>query len=80
MTNTKFFEQIADQLSAVLPLNLNLVKADIQQHFRDILQAQFNKLDLVTREEFDVQTKVLARTRENFAQLEKKVLELEQQK
>ncbi|WP_438404672.1 accessory factor UbiK family protein, partial [Aeromonas hydrophila] len=46
---------------------------------RQVLQAQLGKLDLVSREEFDVQTKVLLRTREKLAALESKLAQLEQQ-
>jgi len=77
MIDTKFFGQVASKLGAALPEGLSAAKADLQRHFRDILQAQFAKLELVTREEFDVQAKVLARTREKLETLEKKVSELE---
>ena len=46
---------------------------------RQVLQAQLSKLDLVSREEFDVQTKVLLRTREKLAALESKLSQFEQQ-
>ena len=49
----------------------------MEKNVRSLLTGTFNKLDLVTREEFDVQTRVLARTREKVEQLEKLVAELE---
>ena len=77
MLDNTVFSQIADKLSAALPSDLKRAKSDIEQRFRDILQAQFSKLDLVTREEFEIQSKVLARTRAKLEQLEKKITELE---
>ena len=50
---------------------------DLEKNFRGLLAATFARLDLVTREEYDVQTEVLARAREKLAALEKRVAELE---
>lgn len=63
-------ETLAKNLYAALPGNLQQVEKDIKQQFKDILQATFARMDLVTREEFDVQTKVLARTREKVDALQ----------
>jgi ubiquinone biosynthesis accessory factor UbiK len=52
---------------------------DIEQNFRALFSSALGRLDLVTREEFDVQTKVLARAREQLAALEARVAELERQ-
>ncbi|MNC64235.1 Membrane fusogenic activity [compost metagenome] len=52
---------------------------EVEKKTRQVLQAQLGKLDLVSREEFDVQTKVLLRTREKLAALEAKLAQLEQQ-
>ena len=51
---------------------------DIEKNLRALLSSAFSRLDLVTREEFDVQTEVLARTREKLTRLEAKLAELEQ--
>jgi ubiquinone biosynthesis accessory factor UbiK len=51
--------------------------ADLEKNLRALLQSAFSRLDLVTREEFDVQREVLARTRAKLAELEAKLLELE---
>ena len=51
--------------------------ADMEKNLRALLSATFAKLDLVTREEFDVQSEVLARTREKLTRLEAKLAELE---
>ena len=56
------------------------IKADFEKNMRALLAQGFTKLDLVTREEFDVQTQVLARAREQLAALEARVAELEAQR
>ncbi len=77
MLNAKIIEDISSKLSAVA----NSVPAkDVERNMRALLAQGFAKLDLVTREEFDVQTQVLARTREKLAALEKLVAELEAQR
>lgn len=63
-------EELAKKLLAVLPENLQVINSDIQSKFNDVLQIAFTKLDLVTREEFDAQVKVLARTRAKVEALE----------
>jgi BMFP domain-containing protein YqiC len=77
MLNEKIFEDISAKLSAVA--NSSPAK-DIEKNMRALLMQGFAKLDLVTREEFDVQTQVLARTREKLAALEARVAELEAQR
>jgi len=76
MINTQTIEQLAHSLSQQLPSGLNDLKADAEKNFKAILQQQFAKLDLVTREEFDTQNAVLTRTREKLDVLEKAVSEL----
>ncbi len=75
--DTKIFTEAAQKLADILPADLKAAKTSLQAHFREILQSQFAKLDLVTREEFDVQSKVLLRTRSKLEELEKKIAELE---
>jgi BMFP domain-containing protein YqiC len=77
MMDTKILTQIAEKLGDILPVDLQEVKTDLQKHFREILQVQFAKLDLVTREEFDVQQKVLLRSREKLEALARKIEALE---
>jgi len=74
MQNQKLFEEINERVRAILAQS---PAADIEKNMRAMLTALFSRLDLVTREEFDVQEQVLARTREKLAQLEAKVAELE---
>ncbi|MBA2652775.1 MAG: accessory factor UbiK family protein [Tatlockia sp.] len=67
------FEDLAKKLFSALPTNLQNMEKEIEQKFKEILQAAFARLDLVTREEFDIQTKVLARTREKLDTLQGQV-------
>lgn len=77
MLNQKIF----DDLSAKLNEAVNSAPAqDFERNARALLAQGFAKLDLVTREEFDVQTQVLARTREQLTALEARVAELEAQR
>ncbi|CAM2931208.1 accessory factor UbiK family protein [Legionella worsleiensis] len=76
MFDTKQFDDLAQMLFATLPTSLQNIENDIQQKFKEVLQATFTRLDLITRDEFDVQCKVLARTREKLEQLQKQVDEL----
>lgn len=76
MFDPKYFDDLAKKLMAALPASLQNIEKDIQQKFKDVLQAAFSHLDLVTREEFDVQTKVLGRTREKLELLQQQVDEL----
>ncbi|MGE6080336.1 accessory factor UbiK family protein, partial [Aeromonas veronii] len=62
-----------------LPPGIRSMGEEAEKKMRQVLQAQLGKLDLVSREEFDVQTKVLLRTREKLAALESKLAQLEQQ-
>ncbi|EMO7837444.1 accessory factor UbiK family protein [Morganella morganii] len=77
MIDPKKIEQITTQLQSALPKGVREIGADIDKKMRAILQSQLGKLDLVNREEFDVQTQVLLRTREKLSQMEKRLAELE---
>jgi len=74
MQNPRFFDDISARVSAVLA---NSPAKDLEKNLRANLSAFFSKLDLVTREEFDIQAKVLERTREKLARLEAQLVELE---
>ena len=74
MLNQKIFEEVSAKLKDVLGQS---PAADIEKNLRAILQSVFAKLDLVTREEFDVQQAVLLRTREKLETLEAQVSALE---
>jgi hypothetical protein len=77
MLDNKVLDDIARRLSGAMPATAKVVQNDLEKNLRAATQAVFAKLDLVTREEFDVQRKVLARSREKIEQLEKQVTELE---
>lgn len=72
----KHLEELTKKLFAVLPENMQILDNEIQNKFNDVLSITFSKLNLVTREEFDVQVKVLARTREKVEMLEAELAKL----
>ena len=80
MLQPKQIEELAKKLYTSLPKTVHILEEDIKQQFKEILQTAFTQLDLVTREEFDVQVKVLARSREKVDALEKTVNQLLQEK
>ena len=70
-------ENLVKKLADAVPQGLKSVREDLEQNFRSVLQSGLGKLDLVTREEFEVQEAVLARAREKLEALEAKLKELE---
>ncbi|MFC0323345.1 accessory factor UbiK family protein [Gallibacterium melopsittaci] len=80
MLNPKKIEEIIQQVQNNLPKGLQDLGSDVENKIKQVLQAQLTKLDVVTREEFDVQTQVLLRTREKLTALEARVDALLQQK
>ncbi len=73
----RFLEDLAKRLSESMPPQLAALRTDIEANFKSVLQAGLAKLDLVTRQEFDVQAGVLARTREKLTALEARLAALE---
>jgi BMFP domain-containing protein YqiC len=71
-------DELARRLSTLVPPGLREGREELQQNFKSVLQAGLGRLDLVTREEFDVQRAVLARTREKLEALERALARLEQ--
>jgi len=71
-------DQLASKLADAVPEDLRTLRADMENNFRSLLQTTLGKLDLVTREEFDVQRKVLERTRAKLESLEKALAEMQQ--
>jgi BMFP domain-containing protein YqiC len=71
-------DDLARQLAQSLPKNLRILGGDIERNFRALLQAGLEKMDLVTREEFDVQSAVLERTREKLEKIDSRLRDLEQ--
>ena len=76
MLNPKKIEHIIQQIQDNLPKGIKDLGQDAEAKVKQVLQAQLSKLDIVTREGFDVQTQVLMRTREKLTALEKRVEEL----
>ena len=74
----RLIDDIARRLAGAVPENVAALGRDLEQNFKGVLQSQLAKLDLVTREEFDVQSAVLRRTRERLAVLEKRLSALEE--
>jgi BMFP domain-containing protein YqiC len=70
-------DDLARRLSAAVPPGLTALRNDLEANFKAILQAGIAKLDLVSRQEFDVQAGVLRRTREKLEALEARVAALE---
>ena len=74
----RMIDDLARRLAGAVPENLVALRRDLEQNFKGVLQSQLARLDLVTREEFDVQSAVLRRTRERLAVLEKRLAALEE--
>jgi BMFP domain-containing protein YqiC len=70
-------DDLARRLSGLVPPGLREGREELQQNFKSVLQSGLARLDLVTREEFDVQRTVLLRTREKLEALEREVQALE---
>ncbi|WP_312239401.1 ubiquinone biosynthesis accessory factor UbiK [Pantoea sp.] len=77
MIDTKKIEQLARQVHEAMPKGIREFGDDVEKKIRQVLQAQLTRMDLVNREEFDVQTQVLLRTREKLAALEQRLAQLE---
>ncbi len=78
MFDKKRLDQLVHDLLDAVPDNLKQASKGIEKNFREILQSAFNKLDLVTREEFDAQVKVLERVREKLNQMEMELKNMEE--
>ena len=74
MADNRLFDEIDRRMKEIFAQS---PAADLQKNLRALLQSALGRLDLVTREEYDVQREVLARTRARLAELEAKVAELE---
>ena len=74
MLDPKIFEELNSRLSVLIAAS---PARDIEKNVKALLASVFEKMDLVTREEFDIQAQLLARTREKLTALEARVAELE---
>lgn len=77
MIDLSHIDDLARRLSGLVPPGLRESREELQENFKAVLQSGLGKLDLVTREEFDVQRAVLLRTRERLEELEQTVSQLE---
>ncbi len=71
-------DELARKLAESVPGSIKTVGDEMERNFKSLLQSAMARMDLVTREEFDVQMAVLARTREKLGVLEARLAELEQ--
>jgi BMFP domain-containing protein YqiC len=76
----RLIDDLARRLAGSVPESLTALRRDLEQNFKGVLAGGLSKLDLVTREEFDVQAAVLKRTRAKLTLLEKRLAELEGKK
>lgn len=76
----KSLDDLARRLAEAVPPGLAALKNDLEQNFKAVLQSGLAKLDLVTRQEFDIQSGVLRRSRERLEELEKRLSALEVKK
>ncbi len=77
MIDSSILDDLAKRVAGGVPAGLQFLQEDLRKNLRSALEASLSRLDLVAREEFDVQTAVLARTREKLEQLEQLVARLE---
>lgn len=73
----RFIDDLARKLSAAVPQSITNLRRDLEDNFKAVLQAGLSRMDLVTRQEFDVQAGVLRRTREKLEALEAQLAALE---
>lgn len=73
-----FITRLADQLARALPPAVSTMTGEVAEHLRQALREGLARMDLVTREEFEVQAQVLEKTRKRLDQLEDKLRRLEQ--
>ena len=78
MIDNQTINRLSEQIHALLPPGLQPVKSDFDARLKVLLQQQLARYEMVSREEFDIQTRVLARTREKLETLEARLKELEQ--
>ncbi|GMM68517.1 MAG: accessory factor UbiK family protein [Pseudomonadota bacterium] len=77
MLDPKKLEELAKQIADAIPPGVKNMAEEVEGRAKTVLQSQLSKLDLVTREEFDIQSQVLIRTREKLDAMESRISELE---
>ena len=79
MFDPKKLESVVRKIQDAMPKPVKDLGNDVEQKVKEVIQSQLAKLDVVNREEFDVQTQVLMRTRQKLKEMEEKILSLENQ-
>lgn len=79
LPDTRLLEDLAERLARVVPPGLKGLRAELEDNFRAVLRANLDRLELVSRERFDTQAELLARTQAKLAALEKRLKALEKQ-
>lgn len=77
MIDNRSIDELVSKLSDVLPDSLKTLKSDLDNNLRAVIESSFRKMNLVSREEFDVQTALLERTQLKLKQLEQQLDALE---
>ncbi len=78
MLDNQSIKRLSDKINQLLPPGLQQIKGDFDARLKTLLQQQLSALELVSREEFDIQARVLQRTRAKLEDLEQKLKQLEQ--
>ncbi|MCZ6578744.1 MAG: accessory factor UbiK family protein [Gammaproteobacteria bacterium] len=78
MLDNQTINRLSEKINQLLPPGIQQVKSDFDASLKSLLQQQLSKLEFVSREEFDIQARVLQRTRAKLEQLEEKLSHLEQ--
>jgi len=76
MIDSQSINDLADKLTSALPDSVKTLKADVETNIKAVLESSLNQMNLVSREEFDVQTALLERTQAKLQELEKQLDEL----
>jgi BMFP domain-containing protein YqiC len=77
MISNQTINQLSDKINDLLPPGLQQAKSDFDERLKTLLQQQLSNFEMVSREEFDIQARVLARTREKLEAVEARLQELE---
>ena len=75
MKDVRLIDELVEKLSQLVPTELETIRDELATHFKQVVMATFAKMDLVTREEFDIQKGVLAKTRAKLDVLERSMEE-----
>ena len=78
MALEQIVNRVSEQLSQILPLGVRQLRGDIEENIKVVLREALARMELVTREEFDVQSALLSRTRSRLEAVEKELKALEQ--